>query len=178
MAESITLARPYAKATFESAVADKSLDEWSQTLAVLSVVVAHEKVATLLHSPALTAEQQASTLQEICGEEISGKSANLLRLLAENRRLALLPHIAEMFELLKAEYQKAVEVELTTAFEVSEEIVEQVSKALARRLEREVSLHTRVDRSVIGGAIIRAGDTVIDNSVRGKLKKLAESLNS
>jgi len=178
MAESITLARPYAKAAFEAAVADKSLDEWSQTLAVLSAVVAHEKVATLLQSPSLAAEKQASTLQEICGDEITAKSGNLLILLAENRRLALMPQIAAMFELLKAEYQKAVEVELTTAFEVSDEVVEQVSKALARRLERKVSLHTRVDQSLIGGAVIRAGDTIIDNSVRGKLKKLAESLNS
>lgn len=178
MAESITLARPYAKALFEVAVADGTLDEWSQALAILSAVTADEKVAALLQSPALTAEQQAAALADICVDSLPEKGSNVIRLLAENRRLALVPQVADLFEALKAEYQKAVEVEVSTAFEISAETVELLSKALARRLDRQVSLQTRVDSSLIGGAVIRAGDTIIDNSVRGKLKKLAESMNS
>jgi len=117
-------------------------------------------------------------LVDICGDSLPEKGGNMIRLLAENRRLALLPQIAVLFEALKAEYQKAVEVEVSTAFEISAETVELLSKALARRLDRKVTLQARVDSSLIGGAVIRAGDTVIDNSVRGKLKKLAESFNS
>ncbi len=178
MAESITLARPYAVALFEVAVADKTLDEWSQALATLSAVTADEKVIALMQTPALTAEQQAAALIEVCGDSLPEKGGNMVRLMAENRRLPLLPQVAVLFENLKAEYQKAVEVEVSTAFEISAETVELLTKALAKRLDRQVSLQTRIDSSLIGGAVIRAGDTIIDNSVRGKLKKLAESLNS
>lgn len=178
MAESITLARPYAKAAFEVAVADKTLDEWSEALSVLAAVTADDKIAILLASPTLSAEKQSEALVGVCGDKVSDKAANLVRLLAENRRLLLFAEISAGFETLKAEHLKAIEVELISAFELSEEVVEQLSKALHKRLDREIALTRRVDRHLIGGAVIRAGDTVIDNSVRGKLKKLAESMNS
>lgn len=178
MAELITLARPYARAAFEVAVADKSLDEWSESLGVLAAVTEDEKVATLLASPMLSAGKQAEALVGICGDAVSDKGANLLRLLAENKRLLLLPEIARGFETLKANHLKAVEVELISAYELSDEVVEQLTKALQKRLDREIALHRRVDKHLIGGAVIRAGDSVIDNSLRGKLNKLAESMNS
>jgi F-type H+-transporting ATPase subunit delta len=178
MAESITLARPYANAAFEVAVADKALAEWSGMLKTLAAVTADGKVSTLLKNPALTADKQSDALLAICGNDISAKGKNMIRLLADNRRLPLLPEISEIFEVLKAAKEKSIDVELATAFTLSDALVEQLTQALQKRLDRQVKLHTSVDQSLIGGAVIRAGDTVIDSSVRGKLNKLAESLSS
>lgn len=178
MAESITLARPYANAAFEVAAAGNALAEWSDMLRTLAAVAANDKVSQLLKNPALTAQQQSGTLLSLCGDEISGKGQNLIGLLAENRRLALLPQIAEIYEVLKAAKEKSIDVELSTAYALSDDLVEKLTKALQKRLDRTVKLHTTVNKQLIGGAVIRAGDTVIDSSARGKLNKLAESLSS
>lgn len=178
MAESITLARPYAKAAFQVALAENGLAQWSQMLSTLAAVSAHDKVSALLSHPGLTAEQHTDVLRDILGDELTEKGQNLVNLLADNRRLALLPQIFELFEAHKAEHEKSVDVELTTAYALSDELVEQLANALQKRLEREVKIHSHVDKHLIGGVVIRAGDTVIDNSVRGKLNKLAESLSS
>lgn len=178
MAESITLARPYANAAFEVALADKALAPWSQMLASLAAVCADPKVSALLKNPALTAEKQSQALLEICGDAVSDKGQNLVKLLAENRRLVLLPQISSIFDVLKAAQEKSIDVDVATAYQLSDEVVAQLTQALQKRLDRQVRLNTRVDQKLIGGAVIRAGDTVIDNSVRGKLNKLAESLSS
>jgi F-type H+-transporting ATPase subunit delta len=178
MAESITLARPYAKAAFEAAKADKDLGAWSKMLGLLAALAANEKVRLQLTSPALSAAQQSLTLIDLCGDELSLRAQNLVKLLAENKRLVLLPEIAEIFKALKANQEKTVDVELSTAFVLSADVVNTLTQALQARLSRQINLQTKVDKHLIGGAIIRAGDTVIDSSVRGKLTKLAEAMNS
>jgi len=178
MAESITLARPYAKASFEVALAAGELSPWSQSLKLLASVAANDAVRKTMLSPALTAAEQASMLINLCGNELMPKAGNLIRLLAENKRLQLLPEISELFEALKANQEMTVDVELSTAFELNKDVVKKITQALQTRLNREIKLHTRVDKHLIGGAVIRAGDTVIDSSVRGKLTKLAEAMNS
>jgi len=178
MAESITLARPYAKASFEVALAAGELSIWSQALKLLADVSANETVRRTMLSPALTAAEQASLLVELCGDELLPKARNLVRLLAENKRLLLLPEISQLFEALKANQEMTVDVELSTAFELNKEVVNKITQALQTRLNRAINLQTRVDTYLIGGAVIRAGDTVIDSSVRGKLTKLAEAMNS
>jgi len=178
MAESITLARPYAKASFEVALAAGELSPWSQSLKLLASVAANDTVRKTMLSPALTAAEQASMLINLCGNELMPKAGNLIRLLAENKRLQLLPEISELFEALKANQEMTVDVELSTAFELNKDVVKKITQALQTRLNREIKLQTRVDRNLIGGAVIRAGDTVIDSSVRGKLTKLAEAMNS
>ena len=178
MAELTTLARPYAKAAFEVAVADGGLKNWSKMLAVAASVAVNDSVAAVLSSPALAAEQLAQSLIEVCGDELDDKGQNFVRLLAENKRLSLLPEISMLFEVLKANQEKSVDVEITTAFEISSDISNKLAKALKTRLQREIKLATRVNQNLIGGAVIRAGDTVIDNSIRGKLSKLAELMNS
>jgi F-type H+-transporting ATPase subunit delta len=178
MAESITLARPYAKASFEVALAAGELSPWSQSLKLLASVAANDTVRKTMLSPALTAAEQASMLINLCGNELMPKAGNLIRLLAENKRLQLLPEISELFEALKANQEMTVDVELSTAFELNKDVVKKITQALQTRLNREIKLHTRVDKHLIGGAVIRAGDTVIDSSVRGKLTKLAEAMNS
>ena len=178
MAELITLARPYAKAAFEVAMVDSGLENWSKMLAVVASIADNEVVAAMLSSPSLAAEQLAQSLIDVCGDELDGKGQNFIRLLAENKRLSLLPEISTLFEILKANQERAVDVEITTAFEISSEVSNQLAEALKTRLQREINLSTQVNQSLIGGAVIRAGDTVIDSSVRGKLTKLAESMNS
>lgn len=178
MAESITLARPYAKAAFDVALADNALGHWSAMLATLAAVTSDTKVAAILKNPLLTASQQAEKLLEICGDDVSEKGRNLVRLLADNRRLSLLPQITQIFDVYKAAQEKTIDVELSTAFALTDSVIEQLTAALQKRLDRTVKLHTSIDKGLIGGAVIRAGDTVIDNSVRGKLNKLAESLSS
>ncbi|MDT8428045.1 MAG: F0F1 ATP synthase subunit delta [Pseudomonadales bacterium] len=178
MAESITLARPYAKAAFEVALAAGDLDSWSRMLGLLASLAQDEKVHRVLSSPAMSAEKQAKTLVGLCDSELTPQGINLVQLLAENRRLPLLPEIARLFNALKANQEKTVDVELSTAFALGDDTVKKLTEALQKRLSRQINLQTTVDKHLIGGAIIRAGDTVIDSSVRGKLTKLAEAMNS
>ena len=178
MAELSTIARPYAKAAFAVAVQDSALDSWSSMLGLASAVASQDSVSGLLTDPSLSTERVAQSFIDVCGDSLDAKGQNFIRLLAENKRLVLLPEIAALFEILKANQEKSVDVEITTAFEVSSEISEKLANALKTRLKRDIRLATSVDKTLIGGAVIRAGDTVIDSSVRGKLKKLAEAMNS
>ncbi len=174
MAELTTLARPYAKAAFEFAVSAKALQAWSDALNVAAAVSKQEKVGVLLLSPGLTAEQKAASFIELCGKTLDVGQQNFMSILAENRRLSLLPEVSKLFDLFKANQEKSVDVDIQSAFKISSSLEKKLAKALAKMLEREVSLQTSVDQSLLGGAIIRAGDTVIDGSVRGRLRKLAE----
>lgn len=178
MAELITLARPYAKAAFETALSDSALDKWSSMIALSAAVSNEPGVSTILSSPSLSSVQIAEAFIGVCGDELDEKGQNFIRLLAENKRLVLLPEISTLFENLKANQEMSVDVEITTAFEISSDVSNRLAQALKDRLKREIILATNVDQSLIGGAIIRAGDNVIDSSVRGKLSKLAESMNS
>ncbi|MGI9250027.1 MAG: F0F1 ATP synthase subunit delta [Pseudohongiellaceae bacterium] len=178
MAELTTLARPYARAAFEAALADGDAGGWAGMLNTAAAVTGHEAVAATLIDPALSASQAAAALIEVCGDELNAKGQNFIRLLAENKRLMLLPQIAQLFDALKASHEKSVDVAITTAFQISKETTEKLSKALHSRLQREIRMTTEVDHSLIGGAVIRAGDTVIDSSVRGKLSRLTEAMSS
>lgn len=178
MAELTTLARPYAKAAFEVALQGDALDAWSKMLTLSAAVSSHQAVRSLLINPALSSSQIAQSFIDVCGDELDSKGQNFIRLLAENKRLGLLAEVSALFEVLKANQEKSVDVEITTAFEISSDASNKLAESLKTRLQREIKLATSIDASLIGGAVIRAGDTVIDSSVRGKLNKLAESLNS
>lgn len=178
MAELSTLARPYAKAAFEHAVAENELATWSTQLVVLANVSQADKVKQVLSSPSITSASQAQQIIALCGEELSAKVANFVTVLAENKRLALLPFISTLFEEFKANRERTVEVTLTSAFDVDAALEQKLAKALGAKLERDVVVVTQIDKSLIGGAIIRAADVVIDGSVRGRVAKLAEAMNS
>jgi F-type H+-transporting ATPase subunit delta len=132
----------------------------------------------MLRVPRLTGAEKANTFVEVCGDKLDAKVQNFIHLLAENDRLLLLPEITELFELYKAEQEKSVDVEVTSAFALNNEQKDKLAKVLSARLSREVRLHATEDSSLIGGVVIRAGDLVIDGSVRGKIAKLAEALKS
>ena len=178
MAELRTLARPYAKAVFGYADTTGTLDQWSSSLELLSSVVSQSTVQKILTSPEYTTQQQAATIIDICGDALDDKSKNLVSLLAENRRLSLLPFILTQFRDLKAAKEKAVDVELISAVELDDQQRQQFVQALSTRLDRRVNLDVSIDQSLIGGILVRAGDTVIDGSIRGRLNKLAQALNS
>lgn len=176
MAELATIARPYANAVFELAKRENSLDQWSRMLGVLSATAGHETVALLLDSPDMPSSAKAYRLAQVCGDELDDRGKKFLQALAEHDRLELIGEVREQFEELRAEEQKSLDVEVISAFELTEAQNESLKAALHRKFDKDISIETRVDASLIGGAIVRAGDMVIDGSLRGKLNKLAANL--
>ena len=176
MAEIATLARPYANALFDLARGDNALDEWSNMLSVLLGVVEEEKVEIFLEAPENSAKEKALRLSELCGEEIDDRARKLLLALAEHDRLKLLSEVSRQFESLKAEAERLLAVKIQSARELSKNQIESFSDALKSRYGKEVSLEIDVNSDLIGGAVITAGDMVIDGSIRGKLNKLRDSL--
>lgn len=182
MAETTTIARPYARAAFEQAEGKRGgLKRWSGMLGVAAVVAGDADMRRLLANPKLGAQQKADLLIEICNEipdsaNLTKECQNFIRVLAENRRLGLLPDIYAQFEKLRAEAEKTVHAEMISAFEISDEQRNQIAEGLKTKLKCEVELEVTVDESLLGGAIIRAGDLVIDGSARGRLAKLGTAL--
>ncbi|WP_129641447.1 F0F1 ATP synthase subunit delta [Peristeroidobacter agariperforans] len=177
MAEKATIARPYAKAAFESARQHHALEKWSAVLATASSVVQDERVAGLLSSPRVTPEQLSGLIADIVGSDLDEQTRNFLATLASNRRLALLPEIASMYEGLRAEAENTADVQVISAVELNEAQKQRLVSALKKRLKREVRLHVAVDASLIGGAIVRAGDFVIDGSLKARLDRLAVEMS-
>lgn len=176
MAERVTLARPYARAAFEVALAAGQLDAWQKMLSLAGAVVSNDNVRTALSNPANTAEQNAQLLLGLLEGEVDAPVQNLIHALAANKRLALLSDIAQQFAQLKADHEKTVVVDVISAFELDGAAAERLQAALAKKLARSVTLTTSVDKTLLGGVVIKAGDTVIDHSVRGRLQKLADAL--
>ena len=175
MAEAITIARPYANAAFAIANEKNELKAWSDLLAILSQCVADPKMQSIITSPAVSDEQVISVFADIAGE-MSGDAQNFLALLAESNRLQLLAEIAVIFEQLREEAEQVMTADVTSARALTAEQEKNISVALKKRLGRDVTLNVDVDESLLGGAIIRAGDLVIDGSALGKLNRLANAI--
>lgn len=178
MAELATLARPYAKAAFEYALAANALTKWSEMLALAAQVAQQDAVKQLLASPSMTTESKGQSFADVCGDELDASGQNFVKNLANNNRLELLPVVQQLFEDYKAQQEKSVDVEISSAFELSGDLQDKVAKALSAKLDRNVNVQSSIDKSLLGGVVVRAGDTVIDGSVRGRLAKLAEAMNS
>jgi F-type H+-transporting ATPase subunit delta len=178
MAELSTLARPYAKAAFEYAVAAGALDRWSQALGLLAALAGEDKIAVLLGAPNYTGRERATVLLEVCGDAFDSAVRNFLQLMAANDRLLLLPEVHEQFQALKANLERTVDISVTTANVIGDDQRERLAAALTKRLGRDVRIQVSIAPTLLGGALIRAGDTVIDGSLRGRLHKLADALLS
>ncbi len=178
MAELSTLARPYARAAFEYADANSALDAWLEQLATAAAIAAEPQVRQVLARPALTTGRQAELFIGLFGDGLSAPMANFIRVLAANRRLPLLPEISAQFADLRAAREKSIDVHVVSAFELPQETRDRLADSLGSRLKRDVNLSSETDSSLLGGLLIRAGDTVIDGSVRGRLNKLAEALTN
>ena len=178
MAELATIARPYANAVFSLAKRENALDRWSGMLNVLAATTEHPTVNALLDSPDLPGSAKAFRLAEVCGDELDDRGKKFLQSLADNDRLGLVGEIRTQFETLRAEEEKSLDVEVVSAYELSESQSDALKASLNAKFQKEITIETRVDASLIGGAIVRAGDVVIDGSIRGKLAKLAETLTA
>ena len=178
MAERATIARPYAKAAFAVARERNALGAWSKTLQLAAGVASDPGVEALISSPNVSEEQLVALLSDLDGAGQNDEVRNFLRLLAKNRRLKLLPDIAAQFEILRAEVENTAAVEVTSAVELSAEQKATLAAALKTRLKRDVVMTTAVDPSLIGGAVIRSGDLVIDGSLKGRLARLRTELSN
>lgn len=180
MSDTITLARPYAKAIFEQALANKQLAVWSMALNDLAQLILQADVNDFIHNPASVAAQQSQLLISLLpmsnyGTEKNGIE-NLIQLLAANKRLVLLPDIYAQYEALRSEQEKTLTVNVVSFTELSSDQEQQLTRSLSERLQRHVTLEIQVDPNLLGGAVIHAGDLVIDGSVRGQLNKLSAGL--
>ncbi len=191
MAERITIARPYAKAVFQLARTQALLPQWSTVLQTAASAVSDARVAPLLGNPHVTPEQLveliAGVVSDVSASGANGNAAsvalhsqarNFIATLAHYRRLGFLPEIAAHFEQLRADAERTLDVTVTSAIALSDAQREQFAKAMRKRLDREVRLHCEIDPALLGGAVIRADDLVIDGSVRASLLQLAAAAAS
>lgn len=178
MAESISLARPYAKAAFRTALESKTLVDWSKHLALLSTFVENSDLQRTLSHPGLTSNQKAQVLISICDDSLSVELQNFITVLAENNRLLLIPDVATMYEELKSAEEATMDVAVETAMRLTADQKKRLMESLNKKLERTINLKSSVNKQLIGGVVIRAGDLVIDASIRGRLTKLAEKVES
>jgi len=178
MAEAATIARPYAKAAFMSARDAKALPAWSEALQVGAGLVRDARIADLISNPKLSSDQVVSMFAGLGGAIIDQHWQNFVRLLAKNKRLDVLPDIAAQYELLRAQYENEVDVQVSSAVALSESQRAKLAAALKTRFKREVRMTTAIDPALLGGAVIRAGDLVIDGSINGRLQRMASDLSN
>ena len=176
MSELATLARPYAAAVFKRAKETGSSEKWSKTLAFLASILSDQRLSSFINNPKVSNEGLSGLMLDISAGQIDAEGANFLKLLVQNRRLNLVPHIVKIFEAYKAEDEGYLDVEVHAAYEFSDEGRQDFSARLEKRLGKKVNMNVTVDKSLIGGVLVRAGDKVIDGSVKGQLQHMQKAL--
>ena len=176
MADRLTVARPYARAAF--AQAGSNLGAWSEALGRAAAAVGDARVRALFGSPKVSAQQLAGLVADVAGPSLDQNGRNFLQLLAENGRLQFLPEMAQLFDQLKAEAERVVDVSITSAAPMGTDEQQKLVAALEARFKRKVRVQSAVDPSLIGGAVVRAGDLTIDGSVKARLASLAHDLTA
>lgn len=176
MAELATLARPYAAAVFSIAKRTKRLPEWARMLDFLAAAAADDTMARYLGAPEITAEAKAYRLADVCGDVMTDAGRSFVNVLANNRRLNLIGDVREQFEELRAQEERVLDAEVVSAFELDGAERSRIIEALKKTHQKEVQITEKVDPALLGGAIVRAGDVVVDGTVRGRLEKLVDAL--
>ncbi|HTV80741.1 MAG TPA: F0F1 ATP synthase subunit delta [Steroidobacteraceae bacterium] len=176
MADKTTIARPYAKAAFAEARADSMLTAWSDALHKAAAVVTDPHVQSLLGDPHVTPAQLSKLVLDIAGGGLGQHGRNFVQTLAEAHRLDCVPEIAALFDRYKDDAEGIADVTVASAAPLAQNQQQALAAALARRLKREVRLHCVVEPELLGGAVVRSGDLVIDGSVRGRLERIANQL--
>ncbi len=181
MSSRITLARPYAKAAFGlaqgSGQGTAGLPQWLAMLTLASQLASDERVAATLDSPLVSPAQAVGLLAAVAASQFDERFNSFLAVLGENHRLPLLPEITALFQRLKQAAEQRLQVRVVAAIALSEDQVARMSAALARRFQCAIELASEIDPGVLGGALIYAGDQVIDGSLRGRLNKLGNALS-
>lgn len=180
MAENLTPARPYAKAIFALALRDNTLHEWAAALHLLSIIAAESQKHYILKNPKFRRQQKIKLFFDPA-HAISliidfPEAENLLRLLMLHRRLTMLPQITQLYNEMLHAHENLLEVKAVSAMELTTKQCEKIVVALEKRYHKKIKLITQVDANLIGGAIIYAGDKVLDGSIKGKLERLSENL--
>jgi F-type H+-transporting ATPase subunit delta len=178
VAERATIARPYAKAAFGYARGAAAMAQWSQGLKAVTEIVTDPRVAALATNPRWSDADLAGLVTDVAGAKLDAGMQNFVRVLAQNHRLLLLPEIAAQYEAERAAAENTIEVEVVSAVALDGAQTEKLKKALGDRLKRQVRLKNSVDAALLGGAVIRAGDLVIDGSLKGRLERLGTELAS
>ncbi len=176
MSELATLARPYASAVFKRAKETGSTEQWSERLAFMSAVLNDGDISTLLDNPKVSKQDALGLILDICQEYVDEEGSNFLKLLVHNNRLTLISTIFNLFETYKADHEGYVDVEVTTAYEFSEEAKLNFAATLEKTLSKKIHMNVILDKSLIGGVLVRAGDRVIDRSIRGQLQHMQKTL--
>jgi F-type H+-transporting ATPase subunit delta len=176
MTDFTTAARPYANAVYDLANETKTLDSWGDALANLAAVIADAQMSELLDNPELGNNQKGDMVIQVLDDKLTDKQQNLVKVMAENGRLKLLPDVLAQFEVARAKAENKVDAEVVSAFELSAEQTSELVNTLKNKLGCDVTLTTTVDESLIGGVVIKAGDTIIDASMKSQLESLALSL--
>lgn len=175
MAESLTIARPYAEAAFELAREADTLPSWSDALRRLAVVVETESARALIGNPRLGNEQIARLVADVSGQ-LSAEQANFVQVLADNERLGVLSEIVGQFEQLRNEHEGVLDARIRSAYPLVEQQIDDIVTTLAEKYGKRIKATVTVDANLIGGVTIRIGDRVIDASVRGKLAQMASAM--
>lgn len=176
MAEALTTARPYAQAAFEEALKLGDLKGWSEMLLLLAEAISYPEVRAVVTSPRFLKAQVEKLMEGVLGAQAKTQQRNFARILVDNQRLLLLPEIVALFEVLRAEAERTVNVEVDSAFELSAAQQEMIISSLKTRMGREIKLVCKVNKDLLGGVVIRAGDKVIDGSARTRLGEMANAL--
>jgi F-type H+-transporting ATPase subunit delta len=176
MSEAITTARPYAQAAFDEAQQLSDLKGWSEMLVTLAEAMSHPEVRSLATDPRISKSSLENLVEALAGGQPSIQQRNFVRILVDNQRLLLLPEIAAIYEALRAEAEKTVNVVVDSAFELSAAQQEKIISSLKAKMGCEITLSCNVNKELLGGAIIRAGDKVIDGSARTRLTEMANAL--
>ncbi|MDJ0807379.1 MAG: F0F1 ATP synthase subunit delta [Gammaproteobacteria bacterium] len=174
--DATTIARPYAEAIFARADETGKLDLWAEMLEFMSAAVSDKTLAGIVANPLFDREDLSTLMLDVGGGRLNDEGANLIKLLTVNGRLSILPEITELFEELKAEKDRMLKVHVVSAYALQATQEKQLAEALKKKLGREVTITSEKDPALIGGVHIRAGDTVIDGSVKGQLQQLANEL--
>jgi F-type H+-transporting ATPase subunit delta len=178
MSDKTTIARPYARAAFEEARGENRLGAWSESLRVGAAVVSDSRVQALLGNPRVTSSELAQLVIDIAGPDLGEHGANFVRTLADNHRLAYLPEISALFDELKDEAEKIVDVTVTSAAPLDDTQRKTLAAALERKLKRGIRMQCHTDPNLIGGAVLQAGDLVIDGSLRTQLNRITYELTA
>lgn len=176
MSELATLARPYAAAVFKRAKETGSSEKWSKTLSFLSGVLNDSHMTALVNNPKVGSDRLLALVLDIGEGRLDQEGANFVKLLVQNRRLSLVPEIAKIFEEQRAEDEGYLDVDVYAAYEFSDEGKQDFAARLEKRFGKKVHMKVSVDKSLIGGVLVRAGDKVIDGSIKGQLQHMQKAL--
>lgn len=178
MAEKTTIARPYADAIFDRAVETDKLEAWSDVLGLLSIICKDPLFAELIQRPNLEIGFMVKFMKELCGDKIFDEAINLIHVLNGNNRLNIIPEISDLYENSKLEHMKVINVTVTSAYKLNKTQEKSIKSVLKNKLGCDIEITATHDNKLIGGLIIRAGDLVIDGSVKTQINQLETFLIS